>query len=541
MKYLTFVCFYFFFVFSIEAQGIYPEWHPRFIYVQTVYQNLIQAIGDRRTAPNLTIYTPGNRKNLARYDGVSNRISLGGDLLDIFAKEMGRDSTTSLALVLAHELAHHYNNHSWYHAFAANDKKNSISSEQTYQFESQADEFAVFYAYLAGYDIKPIGQKTLELIYKEFQLSPKNYPSKEQRLAIYQQAVNDLSELSQLFETGQYLLISEHYDIATKCFEYINQYFPAPEVLNNIAYAYLKSSLEYLDSESLPFLFPLSLNETTRLPQSRGSGSKETQYQIRNNLLNQAKHFLYQANSSQESSLTELNLSIFYLLNYLHDKEKNQKALQIAKSHLSIAEHLLERSNPDISTNCNIQKALLLFYDNKQTEAIQLLSNLEKNNSSPLAKWNYQIALGNQPDANSEGFAPCPDQINIPNLNDDQIKKDLRSTNPIIASGSTYELSVCTKKYADTCRTSLLAFNPYNSYDEVEILIKETDVAYPSSFCNFQIGSDFSELLKEYDFDQALISHSLTNTWFYFESIQTIFAFDQNNKLCRIIQTISSK
>ena len=86
-------------------------------------------------------------------------------------KEFGKDSTTTLAIIMGHELAHYYKHHEWCSEFAFSVKGTdlgnkiiNISRDQRKINESQADDAGLFAIMMAGY--------------KPFNISPMSSSSK---------------------------------------------------------------------------------------------------------------------------------------------------------------------------------------------------------------------------------------------------------------------------------------------------------------------------------------------------------------------------
>ena len=95
-------------------------------------------------------------------------------------------------------------------------------------------------------------------------------------------------------------------------------------------------------------------------------------------------------------------------------------------------------------------------------------------------------------------------------------------------------------------RLDFLKYDDYTTYDTTQYtqyFFEETLATYERPYCGFQIGAQKSQLAKEegYDFDRAVISQSRDNTWYYFESLNTLFSFDQDQRLNKIVQVFGDE
>ena len=88
--------------------------HPKHITAQRVFDDLVRAIGDGRTAPKLRLVASGSGGALkvAWYSPKKNRLTIEEKAFDL-AAAMGADSLNALAALIGHELAHFYKDHGW--------------------------------------------------------------------------------------------------------------------------------------------------------------------------------------------------------------------------------------------------------------------------------------------------------------------------------------------------------------------------------------------------------------------------------------------
>ena len=100
---------------------------------KTVFNNLVQAYANAKSAPKLQIVLLSTNKSvIAKYI-----ISLGNPIIEIDEKlinicfSMGEDSLNALSIILSHELAHYYNDHEWCsdYAYALSSTNEKLSNK----------------------------------------------------------------------------------------------------------------------------------------------------------------------------------------------------------------------------------------------------------------------------------------------------------------------------------------------------------------------------------------------------------------------------
>lgn len=290
--------------------------------VNQVYQQLVSAIGDRKTSPTLKIEPSTQTERLAWYQPRYNSIFINDALLE-FADEFGTDSSTVISLILSHELAHHYENHNQQLAF--------VGGESKVIHEAEADKFAIFFSYMAGYPTEHLDSIFLTKLYQKFQLKDgEHYPSLKERIQIFKNARQELTQLFQFFEAGNLLLLLNQYEIAAKCFDYMGTHFNSPEVLNNAGVSYTLAALSFFDDSEMPYLFPLEFEEGTTLPKKmRGNNlnrdlSDEEMAYLKNNYLSLAENFFKRLLIATPRNVDAYNnLATVYMLQaFLSEKDK---------------------------------------------------------------------------------------------------------------------------------------------------------------------------------------------------------------------------
>ena len=136
-------------LFSVLAYGQNCETR-----VEKIFDNLIEGIG------NKSIYPPSLEFSLEKNNGVylsDSTVTIEIELIELFCYDKNFDD--KIAYILAHELAHHYLNHSWmtntslgYSSSIGefiDDNSPIYSKNQRKLSESQADLFAGFYGMIS--------------------------------------------------------------------------------------------------------------------------------------------------------------------------------------------------------------------------------------------------------------------------------------------------------------------------------------------------------------------------------------------------------
>lgn len=251
---------------------------------QTVYNNIVKAIG--RLDPPAPAVVFRSSPTLTAEIKPNGEIHIGDKFIET-CREMGKDSLNAMALVIGHELAHHYQNHFWAkeygsaYADAEWGKKMGSTFKDVKEmgvFESQADEFGMFYGYVAGYSTLGLSATLYEAIYHQYNL-PENlpgYPSLSERKEIARLSEERVKRLIPVFESGKLLSIlstveeGEYREYllrkSAECFEkIIDEKFTSREIFNNLGVTHLLLAIGMLDKEENPYVYPVMLDDDSRL------------------------------------------------------------------------------------------------------------------------------------------------------------------------------------------------------------------------------------------------------------------------------------
>jgi tetratricopeptide (TPR) repeat protein len=253
--------------------------------IHSVFDQLVTAYGSAKTAPQLIIIInkPKQIAPAKYYSSPKPNIKVDAYLLAV-CSTFGKDSLNALAIVLSHELAHYYSDHTFCsdYAYAIKDKNQSLvpalksaSLNEKISKETEADQKGFFYAAAAGFSPFHLQSLLMDKIYSQYNL-PENlagYPSKQQRKGIAKAAEEKAAELYGYFKTGLKAMEEKKYIEAITAFETANSFIPYRENYNNIGVARtrkalllkVKTSEEYKFPDR--FLYPLEVENSSRLNQ----------------------------------------------------------------------------------------------------------------------------------------------------------------------------------------------------------------------------------------------------------------------------------
>ena len=203
-------------------------------------------------------------------------------------RSFGKDSMNAVAHVLGHELAHVILQQgdflklgSGYADAEFNEKlKNyqGLLKDSLALFERQADENAIFYAHISGYQTTHIAEKVLDSIYSSFKLKDKklkNYPELSERIALVESSSKRMEVLLKLYDFGIIATLKGQFDQAIYFFDLIqNERFTSKEVLNNLGAVYLMKVKSIL-KDDFPYDLPFQIDCSSSLTQQRGGPTDE--------------------------------------------------------------------------------------------------------------------------------------------------------------------------------------------------------------------------------------------------------------------------
>lgn len=313
---------------------------------QRVFDDLVAAIGDGRTAPLLQLVADEAASHqVVWYDTDRHAIRL--DEQAYRALMDAPDSLDALAYVVGHELAHYYKDHDWLGEFSLTARdlsvgrqlaSTSLSSKHRIAIETEADYFGGFFGHMAGYDALAAAPGALSRIYTSYQLEEQlpGYPPLAERQALLDRAADRLHGMIPVFDAGRYLLLIGENEEAARCFDFVARDFPSREILNNAGVSRALEAIKLFPEGELGFVYPLELDGRSRL----AGGHKAQEYRFddptrerRGRLLAQAQRSFEEATRRDTAYATaRLNLACALDLRSRHDEAEihARRALRLA-------------------------------------------------------------------------------------------------------------------------------------------------------------------------------------------------------------------
>ena len=275
--------------------------------IEEVFNNLVLAYGSSKTAPELSILSGKNQSiPAAYYASPLPIIKIDINLLNV-CNSFGEKRDDALSIIISHELAHYYNDHTFCTDFAFAVRKNNeelsnklktLSKTEKLALETEADHKGLFYACMSGYNPFSVYAKLLDAVYKYYDIQDgvTGYPTKAERNVINIQAEKRIRELYNDFLSGINAIKIGDYDTGIEKFEILNNYFPSRENYNNLGVARAKKARQYKPSSryeannSERFTYPIGIDNNSRLKQpSTVRGIDNESYAIMENLLKMAQ------------------------------------------------------------------------------------------------------------------------------------------------------------------------------------------------------------------------------------------------------------
>ena len=307
--------------------------------VQFVFDRLISVYGSAKTKPKFIIVKKGKVSiPPAKYISDGQPTIQIDEAFYTICQTFGKDSLNALAIVLSHELTHHFNDHTFCrdYGFAnlntvkPNLKKTigSASSNARKDKETEADIKGFFFAAAAGFEPHGLQEKLITKIYKVYNLEniQENYPSLQERIDLAQSADKKASELYIDFKNGLVAIENKQYDVAIKCFESANVKIPFRENLNNIGVANTRKALilkESSENEKLfphRFLYPIEIENKSRLSKEITRGDLDDTSEEMEKLLKDAQKNFEEA-IRLDPSFTKGYINLACVLDLLGDPE----------------------------------------------------------------------------------------------------------------------------------------------------------------------------------------------------------------------------
>jgi tetratricopeptide (TPR) repeat protein len=348
-----------------------------------VFNNLVQAYANGKGAPYLKIVPLKEKQVIAEYSTTSQGlplIKIDQKLINI-CFSMGKDSLNALAFILSHELSHYYKDDNWCMDYAGFKFKTNpavakaIKEGEKYNKNKEilADKEGLVYARIAGYNSFNIIKRLLDSVYSKYKLQSNlsGYPTKSERKKLSSDASNDAQKWFFVFNKCLKYINDGKYKEAIDSLSYLTQKFPSREVYNNLGIAKVRKALilkpKTYEEVNFPerFLYPLEVENKTRLSREDNRGIDENSYEVMNKLLISAQK------DFQEAIRIDPNFSKGYInLACVYDLLDN--------SFMAIGQIMQMSMNEQNSVDA--KKILAIsYYHNKQVDkAENIWKNLNK-------------------------------------------------------------------------------------------------------------------------------------------------------------------
>lgn len=355
-------------------------------FYQDVFTEIANSFGESKPVPKLEIINRSSRCKIpAQYIPDRAVIQIEQCLIDV-TKQFGKDSTTALAILMGHELAHYYKQHEWCSEFAYSIRETDlgkeiidISKDQRKINESQADDLGLYAITMAGYKPFEIYPRLIDAIYEFYKLPQQleGYPSKEERKLIAKEAEKKIAKLYPIFLSGNFLFYIGNYQSAAKCYEYLLKQFPSRENFNNLGVSKLLYVISEKDKIDLPFILPIEIDPKTRLIKPTLRSSTGNSDNLTDQYVEDAKRYFGEAIKKDKNYLDAYtNYAICLLL---------QENYEGALGKINEIE-LVSKELPDRALSV---KAISYYLDQQQKKAINILSQIE--DRSPVFQYNSQL------------------------------------------------------------------------------------------------------------------------------------------------------
>jgi hypothetical protein len=253
---------------------------PEFIF--KVYSDIFSSMTNGKIKkPSLQIISDSNK--IIYFNPDANTIFFSEKFTRVM-RSFNTDSMNAVAHVLSHELAHLILQQGDFlkigSGYADSDFNEKLKNYQGQLkdslafFERQADENAIFYAHISGYQTTHVGSKVLNKIYSSFNLRDrklKNYPELSERISIIEAASNRMKVLMKIYDFGIISILKGQFDQAIFFLDLIRtEKFFSKEIFNNLGAAYLMKAKLML-KDQFPFELPFQIDCYSYLNQQRDS------------------------------------------------------------------------------------------------------------------------------------------------------------------------------------------------------------------------------------------------------------------------------
>lgn len=405
MKKFYLVALFLFAIVMVEAREVelLSTTDYKYQVAKQIFEKLIEAKGDKRMQMPEFVMSK-NKRYVAWMDNKKMQIGLEEAAYDVCIT-YGSDSSNTIAALLAHEITHYYEKHSWGNDFATaftdlsvsgTVKSNAKSAIMKTTNETEADYLGGFLAYSAGFKTFGVMPNFLVDVYAEYGLPSEipGYPSLDDRSKLAVESEMKLEELINIFDAANYMIVLQQYDVVNDYYSYILKEFQSREIYNNAGVNAVMAALQLFDegSEQLKYSYPIQLDGETRMsrPKARGEalGFAE-KVERRNHLLEKARFYFEQARALDAEYATG-----FINLACVHDLMNNyEEASFFAKKAGKIAR---TNNNIKVEGDAYIIRGIAAIHEGEESEGLDYFRQAaaKDKDCEPLAQLNMDIFNG---------------------------------------------------------------------------------------------------------------------------------------------------
>ncbi|BDS12486.1 M13 family metallopeptidase [Aureispira anguillae] len=509
---------------------------------EKVFTKICKTVKDTRKAPTFNfIYNyQGKPYYNAYYSPSNNTINFGEGIYDL-AAELGADSIDIVATVMAHEIAHFYKDHGWAHAFGKanpdndiqkNVKESMYNAEDRARMEAEADYFGGIFGYMSGYNTLGVGGAFFDKLYHVLEIPDETfgYPSRQDRIGIYNNSQKMLEALIPVFNTANMLNLVRRYEQASICYDHVIVTFPSREMYNNAGVALAQEAISMYTAEELKFVYPFGIDLDTRLNQAGTKGAGESKEDKRVRLAKDALNLFNDAiRIDDQYAAAYVNAALIHSL-----LGEYEMALGLANKAVQLATNKQETL---LVGNAHIARGIAFAQSDKKAEAkkefkaaesgnpLLATTNLEALTTNLFSKL-FKKKLSEEIDGTEETIADVGIEA-LEVLFDDQ--EQFQVTNIKKQNEKRPETAIINVNEEEFEATLIATYKgPYNTKEELEGFIK-TKADYDGETARgIKIGSSLDAVHKLYGKPTRMLGGSQGNYLFY-EKTSIVFLLDQHN------------
>ncbi|NND34707.1 MAG: hypothetical protein HKN76_19125 [Saprospiraceae bacterium] len=302
---------------------------------QEIYAKLQEAVGDKKSVwPKLIVWSVENRG--AVFVPADNSIYLDEKVIKSCVA-FGDQMKDALSFVIAHEMTHFYQNHQWKESgLVRNFMVSSAVFEANRHHEAQADIYGAFVSYQAGFNTLALIPDLLDRIYASYGLDSAangQYPSLETRKDLALEACDLASNLIEIYQTANYLLVLGKFESAYPLYKHVAQSIQFKELHYNLG---LCNMMAYMHLQKMDLKYPLALD--SRSPIQRGLIDRSPQL-----LLDDAKESFDLITEQYDAQYSPAKIHLISIYDWLGEQHKAEALISLCAADPEINQNHIYR------------------------------------------------------------------------------------------------------------------------------------------------------------------------------------------------------